>query len=85
MIYLRFVADLWGCSSTAEHDASNVGMWVQFPSSLLMDTLEQIYEMAEETYPDDEDLQEQFIEGAILALHYITVAELRKDMANGES
>lgn len=53
-------------------------MPVRFWSALLMDTtLKDIMDMAQETYPDDMDRQVEFIEGAYLALHFITLAELK--------
>jgi hypothetical protein len=52
-------------------------MPVRFRSALLMDTMEKIIEMAEQEYPDDVDMQDVFIEGAILALHVINLADLK--------
>jgi hypothetical protein len=66
-----------GCSTTVVRVTSNHLMPVRFRSALLMDTMEKIIEMAEQEYPDDVDMQDVFIEGAILALHVINLADLK--------
>lgn len=45
--------------------------------------IHEVYEMAEEMYPDDVDSQDDFVEGVIMALHVASLAELKGMLADG--
>lgn len=65
-----------------KYHSSKVVLRVQFPSLVLMD-IHEVYEMAEEMYPDDVDSQDDFVEGVIMALHVASLAELKGMLADG--